>query len=95
MSRTVTQITVVGAITGEVTRKTVKDKALAEFYVEDCGLRISAWEKRAEDVPEEGIVVVTGYLSTRSYEYEGKQRQSTDIRAMTITTIDAEEGPAF
>lgn len=70
-----------------VARKTVNDKHVAEFYLAGCGLRISAWEKRAEDVPESGVVAVTGYISTRTYQYEGKDRTSTDIRALTVQAV--------
>ena len=87
--KTTSSVLVIGQIVPEsVARKTVNDKALTEFQVEDCGLRISAWEARAAAVPNSGIVIVNGYLATRTYQYEGKDRTSTDIRATSIQVIE-------
>lgn len=87
----VSKVVLVGEIEGEVDHKTVTTRrgeaAVAEFYLDGIGLRISAWDKIAEAVPEDGIVVVEGYLNTRHYEYENKPRTSTDIRATNVQAI--------
>ena len=70
-------------------RKIINEKNLCEFYVAGVGLKISAWGDIATK-PEVGKpVVVEGSLRTRSYEYEGKQRQSTEIVASSIEFIEA------
>lgn len=61
---------------------------VAEFRLAGCGLRITAWGDKADQVPDSGVVAVSGYLSTRTYEYEGKERTSTDIRANVVTAVD-------
>lgn len=69
---------------------------VAEFYLAGCGLRITAFGKqKADQVPDAGTVAVSGYLSTRTYEYEGKERTSTDIRANVVQAVTAgdEEEP--
>lgn len=85
--KTTSRVLVIGDIES-VERKTINDKALAEFRVADLGLRISAWEDRAKQVPERGVVIVEGYLATRSYTHEGVQRQTTEIRATSIQAIE-------
>ena len=93
---TITNVQIIGRVAaGTVEHKVIKEKDLAEFRIEGVGLRISAWEKNAALVPEDGLVVVNGYLSTRQYEYEGKTRESTDIRCTSIQVIEtiADEEP--
>ena len=85
---TITSVTAVGEIE-RVERKTIKDKSVAEFYLVGCGLRISAWEAKADAVPDAGVVAVTGYINTRTYEYEGKERTATDIRATNVQAVTA------
>ena len=83
---TISTVQVIGEIES-VERKTVKGKPVTEFRIRDLGLRISAWEARAAQVPDTGIVIVNGYLSTRSYTYEGSQRETTEIRATAVQAI--------
>lgn len=87
----ISQVVVAGDIASVERKSNVGKNSddVAEFYLAGCGLRISAWGKRAADVPDSGRVVVAGYLNTRTYEWEGKDRTSVDIRAMTITPLDA------
>ena len=84
---TISNVQIIGEIES-VERKTIKDKPLTEFRIAGVGLRISAWEARAAQVPDSGLVIVNGYLATRQYEYEGKPRESTDIRCTSIQVID-------
>jgi hypothetical protein len=84
---TISQVVLVGEVES-LERKVVKEKNVCEFRLRGLGLRISAWEARADAVPGSGIVAVTGYLSTRTYEYEGKQRESTEIRAMQVQAVE-------
>ena len=83
-----TSVTIIGEIAGTPERKAINGKDLTEFLIDGIGLRISAWEQRAREVPNSGMVVVGGYLATRSYKYEGKDRTSTDIRATSIIVVD-------
>ena len=79
----ITSVAIVGDVEN-VTRKSNvgrDGKDVAEFYVAGVGLRITAWDRKAADVPDSGVVAVTGYIATRTYEYEGKERTSTEIRA--------------
>ena len=85
--KTTSILTILGDIAGEVSRKTINDKKLAEFYVTDIPLRISAWEARADAVPESGSVIVQGYLRSRSYKYEGNDRTATEITATQVQVI--------
>lgn len=91
---TVNQVVIVGEVES-VERKVIKEKNVAEFRVAGIGMRISAWEAKADAVPDSGVVVVTGYLSTRQYEYEGKQREATDIRALSVQAIAADSDEPF
>jgi single-stranded DNA-binding protein len=84
----ITNVQIIGTIES-VERKRVNEKALAEFRIEGVGLRISAWEQRADQVPDHGIVIVNGYLRTRSYTYEGAERTATEITANSIQVIDS------
>jgi hypothetical protein len=86
---TLSVVTVIGDIDGPVERKVVKEKKLAEFKVSGIALRISAWEGRADQVPDAGRIVLQGYLLTRTYQYEGKERQSTDIRVTNVQPLDS------
>ena len=86
--KTTTILTILGDIAGEVSRKTVNDKKLAEFTIEDIPLRISAWEGRADAVPESGAIVVQGYLRSRHYQYEGKDRTAVEITATQVQALD-------
>ena len=86
--KTTSYVTVIGAIAGTPERKTINNKALAEFRVEDIGLRISAWEARADAVPSSGVVIVSGYLHTRTYTHDNQERMTTEIRATTVQTLD-------
>jgi single-stranded DNA-binding protein len=89
---TISNVQIIGQIAGTPERKTVtvkgEGKAVTEFRVAGIGLRIAAWERNAAQVPDAGLVIVNGYLSTRQYEYEGKTRESTDIRCTSIQVID-------
>lgn len=85
---TTTLATVIGEIEGEVARKTVNEKALAEFRVKGLALRISAWEGRAQATPDAGAVVVSGYFRTRTYIHNGEDRQTTEIIATNIQPLD-------
>jgi len=88
--KTTTLVTIIGEIDPQtVERKTVKEKALTEFRIRELGLRISAWEARAAMVPNAGTLVVSGYLSTRTYTHEGQDRQTTEVRATTIQVLDS------
>lgn len=90
---TISTVQLIGTIDGEPVRKTVGDKPLTEFRIEGIGLRINAWRDNAAQVPNAGIVIVNGYLSTRSYTHEGAQRQSTEIIAQSVQVLDA--GPSI
>lgn len=90
---TTSKVLIIGEIDGEPVRKTVKEKPLTEFAVKEIGLRISAWEARAAQVPASGIVIVEGYLSTRHYQYEGADRTSVEIRATSVQAIDGAPAP--
>lgn len=95
--QTISQVVIVGEVE-RVERKSDVGRnhdKVAEFYVAGLGLRITAWGDKADQVPDSGLVAVTGYLNTRTYEYEGKDRTSTDIRALTVQAIAAadEEDP--
>lgn len=89
---TITSVTLVGEVE-RVERKSDIGKnhdKVAEFYLAGCGLRITAFgEQKADQVPDAGVVAIVGYLNTRTYEYEGKERTSTDIRATSITAVAA------
>lgn len=85
--KTITSIQIVGEIDGTPDRKTVKDKPLTEFRIAGVGLRCTAWEARSAEVPNSGTVIVNGYLNTRNYEYEGKQREAVEIRVQSIQVI--------
>jgi hypothetical protein len=92
----ITNVQIIGDIDPDsIEHKTIKDKALTEFRIAGVGLRISAWEARAAQVPASGIVIVNGYLNTRTYEYEGKQRESTDIRCTSIQAITTADSEPF
>lgn len=93
--KTITTVQLIGNIDGTPERKTVGDKPLTEFRIDGIGLRISAWRDHAAAVPNSGIVIVNGYLSTRSYTHtaSGEQRQSTEIIAQSVQVLDA--GPAI
>lgn len=86
--KTITTVTLIGSIDGTPERKTVNGKALTEFRVAEIGLRISAWEARAELVPDSGTVVVSGYLSSRTYKHEGADRVATEVRATNVQVLD-------
>lgn len=88
----ITNVQIIGDI-ATVERKTVNNKALTEFRIAGVGLRCSAWEARAAQVPDSGIVIVNGYLATRTYKYEGADRESTDIRVTSIQAIDGATAP--
>lgn len=94
---TVARVVIVGQIAGEIATKTVNESALAEFHVEGVGLRINAWKDLAAKVPASGLVIVEGALRTRTYQYEGKDRESVEITASSITVIGtaAADEPAF
>lgn len=85
---TINNVQIIGQIEGTPERKTVNDKALTEFRIAGIGLRISAWEQRAAQVPNAGLVIVNGYLRTRTYQYEGSDRTATEITATSIQVID-------
>ncbi len=89
---TISTVQLIGAIDGEPIRKTVNDKPLTEFRLEGVGLRISAWRDHAAAVPNEGIVIVNGYLNTRSYKVDFADPQTTEIIAQSVQVLDA--GPA-
>ena len=89
---TITNVQIIGDIAA-VERKTVKDKALTEFRIAGVGLRCSAWEAKAAQVPDSGVVIVNGYLSTRTYTYENKERETTEIRVTSIQAIDGAPAP--
>jgi hypothetical protein len=83
----VTRAFVIGTV-GKVERKTVSDSALAEFYLEDFGIRINAWKGLAEKVPAPGkTVMVEGSMRTRSYTVDDKPRQTTEITASSIEEL--------
>ena len=79
--------TVIGEIAGTPERKSVNGKALAEFYIEDFGLRINAWEGLAQQVPDSGLVVVEGKMRTRTYQVDGKDRRTTELIASTVEVL--------
>jgi hypothetical protein len=83
----IARVVLVGEIEGEITRKTVNESALAEFRIAGVGLRISAWKDLAARVPASGLVAVEGALRTRTYQYEGKDRESVEITASSVTVI--------
>lgn len=91
--QTISVVTVIGELEGTPERKAIDtrngQRKVTEFRVAGCGLRIAAWEERADAVPDEGIVLVQGYLSTRTYEYQGQERTSTDIRATNVQLVTA------
>lgn len=87
--KTTTLVTVIGTIAGKPERKKVNDKSVVDFRVEELGLRISAWEARADAVPDAGVIVVSGYLSTRTYMRGEEERVTTEIRATNIQVLDA------
>jgi single-stranded DNA-binding protein len=97
--KTITNVQIIGEIAGEPDRKTVNvkgtDKAVTEFRIAGVGLRIAAWEARASEVPDSGIVIVNGYLNTRTYTYEGKDREATDIRCTSIQAIAPADSDPF
>lgn len=91
---TINSITIVGEIDEDgVTRKTVDSKTeknvrIAEFRISGIGLRITAFgNERADAVPDEGVVVVQGFVSTRHYEYNGDWRSSTEIKATSVQFV--------
>lgn len=87
--KTTSIVTIIGDIDpAGVERKVVREKKLAEFRVADLAIRISAWEQRAEQVPDSGRVVVQGYLASRTYQVGGQDRTTTEMRATQITAID-------
>jgi len=91
---------IVGEIEGEVNRKSINGKALAEFHVAGLGLRIVAWESIAAQVPQSGSVIVEGQLRTRSYQVNEngtmKDRSTTEVIASSIfaasTPASSDEG---
>lgn len=90
---TITTVQLIGMIDGEPVRKTVNDKPLTEFRLEGIGLRISAWRDHAAAVPNAGIVIVNGYLNTRSYKVDGADRTTTEVIAQSVQVLDA--GPTI
>jgi hypothetical protein len=79
---------IVSTIEGEAEQKKVNDKDLAEFYVTGLGLKIGAWGDLAAKVPGPGaLVLIEGRIRTRSYQYEGKDRTSTEIVASSIENL--------
>lgn len=83
----VARIILIGEIT-KVERKTVGDSPLAEFYLDDFGLRIAAWKDLAAKPAVGMTVMVEGALKTRKYQVEGKDRQTTEITASSVQSMD-------
>ncbi len=81
--------TIIGSVEGEVTRKTVHDKPVAEFVIDGLGLRITAWGDLAAKAVAGPVLVIEGKLNTRTYQVEGKDRRTTEIVASTIEAITA------
>lgn len=86
---TTARASVIGSIAGTPERKSVNNKALAEFYIEDFGLRINAWEGLAQQVPDSGLVFIEGKLRTRTYQVDGKDRRTTELIASTVEVLHA------
>lgn len=85
---TIARVMIAGNLADAPQRKTVNNKALAEFQIADCGLRISAWAELAAQVPESGALLIEGKLATRTYPYQGQTRTTTEIRASSVTLLD-------
>lgn len=85
----VARVVIVGRVASSPApeRKTVNESALTEFRVDGVGLRINAWKDLADKVPAAGgFVVVEGSIRTRTYQYEGKDREATEITASSVAT---------
>lgn len=85
----IARIVLVGEVNGREKKK-INDKKLAEFFVGDLRLKVSAWEDLAPQVPEDGTtVVVEGKVRSRKYERDGQDRYATEVIASSIFATDA------
>ena len=86
---TLARVMLVGNI-ARVEHKQVNGKDLAEFYMEDIGLRCVAWEGIAKTIPAAGSrIIAEGRLASRNYESKGEARTTTEIKISAVEVIAA------